>query len=116
MSVFYIVAGANHFLSPAWYEGIMPPALPAPLALIYISGVAEILGGIGVLIPRFRRAAGWGLIALLVAVFPANIYAATHGIVGSSLGQGVLIARLPFQGVLIIWAYQTCIKANERKC
>ena len=109
MAILFIVAGANHFLSPGFYETIMPPLLPWPMALIYISGVAEILGGAGVLIPWARRFAGWGLIALLLAVFPANIYMAQRGMHGSALMQALLIARLPFQAVLIAWVYNTCI-------
>jgi uncharacterized membrane protein len=79
------------------------------MAMIYISGVAEILGGIGVLIPWPRRFAGCGLIALLVAVFPANIYMAQRGMHGSALIQALLLARLPFQAVLIAWVYKSCI-------
>ena len=69
LAVFFIGAGVNHFRHPAFYQAMMPPWLPWPDALILISGVAEILGGLGVLVPRARRFAGWGLIALLVAVF-----------------------------------------------
>jgi len=79
------------------------------MALIYISGVAEILGGAGVLIPWARRFAGWGLIALLVAVFPANIYATQRGMHGGALMQALLVIRLPFQAVLIAWVYKSCI-------
>ena len=87
----------------------MPPYLPATMALIYISGVAEMLGGVGVLIPWSRRFSGWVLLALLFAVFPANIYAAQRGIHGSALMQILLIIRLPFQAVLILWVYKSCI-------
>ncbi|MEP6956341.1 MAG: DoxX family membrane protein, partial [Chthoniobacterales bacterium] len=79
LAVLFVAAGVNHFVSPAPYLAIMPPFLPAPAALIYLSGLAEIAGGLGILWPPTRRAAGLGLIALLVAVFPANIYAALHG-------------------------------------
>ncbi len=87
----------------------MPPYLPAPLALVYLSGAFEVLGGVGLLMPRFRRAAGWGLIALLVAVFPANLYMVTAS--GPFTAQGIplwaLYARLPLQLVLIAWVYWT---------
>jgi len=109
MGLFFIVAGANHFVSPDFYQTIMPPFLPWPVALIYISGVAEILGGAGVLVPWSRPFAGWGLIALLIAVFPANIYAVIHSISSNPLVKILLIARLPFQAVLIAWVYTSCI-------
>lgn len=81
----------------------MPPFLPEKLALVYISGVCEILGGLGLLIPRTRKAAGWGLIALLLAVFPANIYHAVAGVKVGGLPDGPLYhaIRLPSQGLLI---------------
>ena len=101
LGVFFVVAGIGHFVAPRFYLAIMPSALPWPVALIYISGVAEILGGLGVLLPATRKLAGWGLIVLLVAVFPANIYAALHGM--GSIPSWILWARLPFQIVFIAW-------------
>jgi uncharacterized membrane protein len=103
---FMVVAGVNHFVSPAPYLGMMPPQLPAPEALVAISGVAEILGGLGLILPATRRLAAWGLIALFVAVFPANLNMAIHHL---PLGTHVvpawaLWARLPLQVVLIAWA------------
>ena len=70
----FVAVGVGHFTNPAPFVSIVPPYLPEPLALVYISGFFEILGGIGLLIPQTRRAAGWGLLALLVAVYPANIH------------------------------------------
>lgn len=107
LGVAFVAAGTNHFLAPQFYLPLMPPTLPWPLALIAISGVAEILGGLGVLIPALRRWSGWGLIALLIAVFPANLYAAFHGL--GSIPPWVLWARLPFQLVFIAWVYWTCL-------
>lgn len=78
LSLLFIVAGVNHFVSPDVYLKIMPAYLPWPLALVYVSGFFEVVGGIGVALPRLRRAAGWGLIALLVAVFPANVDMVIH--------------------------------------
>lgn len=106
LTVFMVAAGVNHFASPAPYVGMMPPQLPAPLALVYVSGVAEILGGLGLILPTTRRLAAWGLIALFVAVFPANLHMAIHHL---PLGERVipawaLWARLPLQLVLIAWA------------
>lgn len=106
MGFAYIVAGANHFRNPEFYLKIMPPYLPAPLALIYISGVAEIALGILVLVPRTRSLAAWGIIALLVAVFPANIYMYHHGGAAYGTKDWVLLARLPLQLLLIYWAYR----------
>jgi uncharacterized membrane protein len=86
----------------------MIPFLPAPLALVYISGIAELAGGIGVLIPKTRRLAAWGLIALLVAVFPANIYVAVENVplFGAAEGPGIWgWIRLPFQALAISWAW-----------
>ena len=75
---FFVVAGINHFVDTAFYVGMMPPYLPLPLELVYISGAAESgLGGL-LLIRRWAAWAGWGLIALLVAVFPANLHMAMH--------------------------------------
>ena len=111
MAAFYIVAGANHFVSPSFYLELMPPYLPWPLKLIYVSGLAEMVLGVGVLVPRVQKIAGWGLIALLIAVFPANIYAALHGL--RSVPAWILWARLPLQFVLITWAYWACI--NDEK-
>jgi uncharacterized membrane protein len=102
---FFVGAGALHFLHPASYMKIMPPYIPAPLAMVYISGAAEIAGGIGLSIPRAQRVAAWGLVALLAAVFPANLYMATHGIqvTAQPLPAVVLWARLPLQALLIWW-------------
>ena len=85
----------------------MPPPLP-PRATVYLSGLFEVLGGLGLLLPRTRRAAAWGLIALYVAVFPANIYMALEGIQldpADPLPAWVAWARLPFQGVFLAWAW-----------
>jgi uncharacterized membrane protein len=105
MAAFYVVAGVNHFASPEFYLPMMPDYLPWHLALIYVSGVAEIALGIAVLIPRLRVLAAWGIIALLVAVFPANLYAAMHEI--PLIGTETIWnwVRLPFQALFIAWAW-----------
>jgi uncharacterized membrane protein len=110
MGPLYVVAGVLHFVVPELYAQIIPPFLPAPLALVYLSGVAEIACGIGVVLPRTRRYAAWATIALLVAIFPANVYMATSmvvvdGIGGSDPSPLIRWGRLPLQGVLILWAY-----------
>ena len=111
LGLLFIGAGMMHFIAPHPYLGIMPPVLPYPLALVYISGVFEILGGAGVLVPFARRFAGWGLIQLLVAVFPANIYMfthelSTHGWTGFAF---VGLLRLPLQFLLIWWVWQAAL-------
>ena len=110
MGPLYVVAGVLHFVVPELYAQIIPPFLPAPLALVYLSGVAEIAVGIGVLIPRTRRYAAWATIALLIAIFPANVYMATSMVVVDGIGGNdpsplIRWGRLPLQGVLILWAY-----------
>jgi uncharacterized membrane protein len=110
MALFYVAAGLNHFRDPAIYLQLMPSYLPWPRALIFVSGVAEVLGGIGVLVPATRRLAGWALVALLIAVFPANLHAARHGFHG--LPEWVLWTRLPGQILLIAWVYWTCLKKS----
>ncbi len=78
VALLFILAGVNHFLNPHFYERIVPPGFPSPRILVIVSALAEIAGGLGLLIRPLRRAAGWGLLALLVAVFPANIHMALH--------------------------------------
>ncbi|PAP80762.1 hypothetical protein B1759_05150 [Rubrivirga sp. SAORIC476] len=100
----FIGTGLLHFLKPRMFEAIVPPSLPAPRALVLISGAAEILGGLGLLVPAVRPWAGWGLVALLVAVFPANLYMARESERFRRLApRWLLLARLPLQLVLIAW-------------
>ena len=105
MSLFYIMAGTNHFISPDWYVRIVPPILPFKTAIVYISGILEIILGSLLIFPKTRFIAGWGIIILLVAVYPANIYVALTN--GEAMDITPLIAwgRLPFQFVLIGLAY-----------
>ena len=111
LSLLFVLAGLNHFRSPALYAQIVPPYLPFPLALIYLSGLAEVAGGLGVAIPKTRRAAGWGLLALLLAVFPANVYMATDQVVpdGYQIPALLLWARLPLQFVLMLWVWSATL-------
>ena len=105
MTLFYIMAGTNHFINPDWYVRIVPPILPFKTAIVYISGILEIILGSLLIFPKTRFIAGWGLIILLVAVYPANIYVALTN--GEAMDITPLIAwgRLPFQFVLIGLAY-----------
>jgi uncharacterized membrane protein len=102
-----VAAGANHFIVPDTYVGMMPRALPAPLMLVYVSGIAEIAGGLGLIIARARKPAAYGLIALLIAVFPANLNMALNELpLGDTpVPTWALWARLPLQVVLIAWAW-----------
>lgn len=99
--------GVLHFARPEPFVAIVPAALPAPLALVYVSGLFEILGGVGLLVPRVQKAAAWGLIALYVAVFPANVNMAVNQIAldGQAVEPLLLWLRLPFQAVFIGLAY-----------
>jgi uncharacterized membrane protein len=108
----FCVGGVMHFVAPNAYVRIVPPWLPAPMMLVLVSGVAELLGGLGVLIPATRVAAGWGLIALLVAIFPANVYMlqAAHEAGASRLWQSMLVLRLPLQPVLIYWIWRAAVR------
>lgn len=107
LAVCIIIVGITHFIRPEQYARIVPPQLPNPVALVYISGFFEILGGIGLMIPFVSVAAAWGLIALFIAVFPANINLAVNNIAieGIPHNQVMYWVRLPFQAVLIAWAY-----------
>ncbi len=106
LAIFFIVAGVNHFISPSIYLEMMPAWLPAKEAANWISGTAEIAGGLGLLLPLLRRAASWGLIALLVAVFPANVHVALQGhMAGLDASAWVLWLRLPLQVVFIAWVW-----------
>ncbi len=97
------------------YLKIMPPYVPFHLEMVYISGAAEIAGGIGLLVPPLRRAAAWGLVALLIAVFPANIYMATNPVEAgaASLPAAALYARLLLQPLLVWWVLW-CTKPKAR--
>ena len=109
MAAFYVVAGANHFAQPDVYMPMMPPYLPGHRALISLSGAAEIALGIAVLVPSLRRIAAWGLMLLLIVVFPANLHIALYNVplFGRTAGFGIWNwVRLPFQAVLIAWAWR----------
>ena len=107
LTVFMVAAGVNHFIAPETYAAMVPSFLPAPRALVYVSGIAEIAGGLGLILPATRRLAAWGLIALFLAVFPANINMAVNDLpLGSrQLPAWALWGRLPLQLVLIAWAF-----------
>lgn len=112
MALAYVAAGINHFWHPAPYRAIMPPWLPAPALLVAVSGAAEILLGLGLLFPFSRRWAAWGLIALLLAVFPANVQMAINYYHSGHPRLWGALLRLPVQGLLIGWAWNYTRKRN----
>lgn len=101
-ALFFVAAGLGHFIIPSFYLAMMPPWLPAPLLMVQLSGVAEIAGGVGLLIPRVRRLAGIGLVVLLIAVFPANIQMLQNARAAGTPELALWI-RLPFQLLFIAW-------------
>jgi uncharacterized membrane protein len=105
---FFVFAGVMHFVIPKTYKKIMPPYVPAPDAMVYASGAAEIAGGVGLMVSGQRRLAGWWLIATLIGVFPANVHMALHPDEYQQLpgGRAALFARLPFQAVFIAWVWR----------
>jgi uncharacterized membrane protein len=113
LCVFFVAAGLNHFINPAFYLKIMPPYLPWHLFLVYLSGFFEVALGLLLLTPAFSRAAAWGLIALLVAVFPANIQMATNPELYPDISPLALWLRLPLQAVFIAWAFWYTRPANR---
>ena len=118
-SLSLIAVGVSHFTDPEPFVEIMPPPLaPWALELVYWSGVFEILGGVGLLVERTRRLAGWGVLALLVAVYPANIYMAVEGVgfAGLEPDPVALWLRLPLQFVFmaVTW-WVSRPESDERK-
>lgn len=105
LAAVFVAAGALHFIIPDFYLPAMPPYLPHPRALILISGFFEIAGGIGVLLTPVRHVARWGLVLLLVAVFPANVQMLLNGLRegGWNAWSILMLLRLPLQWVLIRW-------------
>jgi uncharacterized membrane protein len=107
LGAFFIAAGVNHFVMPRAYRQIVPPRLEHDAKrVVEVTGVAEVLGGIGVLLPRTRRAAGVGLIALLAAVFPANLYMAQTPERFPRIPRWALYGRLALQPLMMWWAWR----------
>jgi len=106
-SIFYVIVGIKHFIDPNFFLAIVPPYLPFHLELVYISGLFEILFGIMILIPKYRYWGSVGLILLLIAVFPANIYLFQSVEAQKAIGatQEIATWRLPVQGIFIWVAY-----------
>ena len=103
-AIFMIFAGTMHFFNPSFFLKIMPPYLPQHKELVLVSGVFEVLLGLMLLIPRCSRLAAWGIMALLIAVFPANIYLYQHQEILPA-SPIIHLLRLPLQGLFVLWAY-----------
>ena len=113
LAIFFIYFGIDHFINPDFYLSIMPPSFPLHHEAVYISGLFEIIGGMGILIYRFRKIAGWGLFALLIAVYPANIYMAVTPSAFPDIPIFILYLRLGLQFIFLYWAYTiTCREYN----
>ncbi len=111
LAAFFVFAGTMHFVIPKRYEAIMPPSLPRHREAVAVSGAAEIAGGLMVLHPRTRVFAGTWLVALLAAVFPANVHMALHpeeirGLDTDRVPRWALWARLPLQPLMMVWAWR----------
>ncbi len=105
-SALFLVSGTLHFAKPDVFRHIVPPSLPAPSVLVAVSGAAELAGAVGLWLVPTRRPAAFGLIALLFAVFPANVYMALeHERFAAVAPAWVLYARLPLQALLIVWMW-----------
>jgi len=105
LGLLFIAAGANHFVNAAFYLAMMPPYLPWHCELVMLSGILEIIAGLGVFATRFRRAAGLFMILILIGVFPANLHMALNPVAFPDAPVWLLYLRLPFQGMLIWWAW-----------
>jgi uncharacterized membrane protein len=105
LGIVFIGAGMMHFVATAAYMKIVPPLLPDPRLLVHVSGAFEVLGGIGLLVPATQRVAAWGLVALLIAIVPANVYMAMDYAAWPRIPEWVLWARVPVQVPLIWWAW-----------
>jgi uncharacterized membrane protein len=107
LGAFFVGAGVNHFVNPRFYEAIVPPPLTDQSKLVVqASGVAELIGGVGVLLPFARRISGLWLVALLAAVFPANLHMALSPEKFKQIPRWALLARLPLQPLMMLWAWK----------
>lgn len=105
LSLLFINIGIDHFVNPDFYRSIMPAYLPMHTEAIYISGFFEILGGVAILFPKLRSMAGWGLVLLLIVVFPVNIHMAVNPNLFPDIPLSFLYIRLVLQFIIIYWTY-----------
>ncbi|MBA3895162.1 MAG: DoxX family protein [Gemmatimonadales bacterium] len=117
LALFFVAAGTLHFVVPTYYRTIVPWYLPSPATLVAVSGAAEIAGGLGLLVPRLRQAAGAGLLLLLIVLLPANIEMLQlyRGRGGPWWGELLLWLRLPFQGILAWWVWRLSRQDPEER-
>lgn len=115
LAAFFMTAGIAHFAASEFFVAIMPPYLPLHLELVYLSGVCEVCGAVGILWTRTRKASGVGLITLTVAVFPANLHMALHPDQFSAFPIWALYARLPLQAVVLVWIWRTTWPAEDHQ-
>ena len=117
LAVFFIFTGIGHFLMPNEMAQMLPPYIPRRVDIIYLTGILEILGAIGILIPKMISLASIALILFLIGVLPANIYAAIMSVEfgGHQFGPIYLLVRIPFQVFLIWWAYYFGIRTRSIK-
>jgi len=115
-AVMFVFTGVSHFIFPDELTEMVPPVFPAPTLWVYLTGVAEILGGVGLLVPRVSRLSAWCLALFLVAIFPANIYAAINevGMGGHREGLDYLWLRAPLQAIFLVWVCYFGILSNDR--
>jgi uncharacterized membrane protein len=111
LAAFFTLAGTMHFLRPSFYEAIVPPAVGNEREVVIVSGLAELAGAAAVLHPRSRRLGRWWLLALLVAVFPANLHLAVNpeqveGLDLERAPRWALWARLPLQPLAMLWVWR----------
>jgi len=111
----FVLAGINHFINADFYLKMMPPVLPAPLFLIYLSGFFEIALGVLLLIPKYARFAARGIVALLIAVYPANVYMAMNANLFPEFNPLLIYLRLPLQFFLIAWAFWFTKNSHQRQ-
>ena len=107
--------GLNHFINPEFYEKILPDYIPAPREMVYISGVAEIVAALMTMHARTRRPGGYFFIAVLVAIFPANVHMALNPDRYPGLPEAGLWARLPLQALFVYWAYRVATKPIDER-
>ena len=105
MAAFYVMGGVNHFLNPDFYLEIMPPYIPAHGTMVALSGVAEILLGVLVMVPATRRWAAWGIVLMLIAFLPVHVHMLVNNHLYAEVSTAFLWARFPLQALLILWAW-----------
>ena len=117
VALVFCLTGMGHFVQTGAMARMLPPWVPEPIALVYISGVVEFLAAAAVLVPRLRRWVGWGLILMLIAFLPVNVYAAFHrvGMGGHEWGPIYLLIRVPLQAILIGWIWWFAVRAERRE-